>query len=118
LSLAGCWACSIARNLAIDHVRSAQARFSTRLRPIEQIDHLSMVAASEPESVIDRSRAVSTAFASLSFNEKRVLELAYFEGFSQTEIAERLKEPLGTVKSWTRSALSRLRKVIQEGGTK
>jgi RNA polymerase sigma-70 factor (ECF subfamily) len=77
-----------------------------------------MVAASEPESVIDRSRAVSTAFASLSFNEKRVLELAYFEGFSQTEIAERLKEPLGTVKSWTRSALSRMRKVIQEGGTK
>lgn len=115
----GAWLLSIARNLAIDHVRSAQSRFSARLRPIDQINHFSMAAAaSEPESVIDRSRAVSTAFANLSFNEKRVLELAYFEGFSQTEIAERLKEPLGTVKSWTRSALSRMRKVIQEGGAK
>ena len=115
----GVWLLSIARNMAIDHVRSAQARFSMRLRPIDHLDQLSMAAAgSEPESVIDRSRAVSAAFTTLTPNEKRVLELAYFEGFSQTEIADRLKEPLGTVKSWTRSALSRMRKVIQEGGAK
>ncbi len=115
----GVWLLSIARNMAIDHVRSAQARFAMRLRPMEYIDQLALAAhASEPESVIDRGRAVSTAFTSLSFNEKRVLELAYFEGFSQTEIAERLKEPLGTVKSWTRSGLRRMRKVIQEGGAK
>jgi len=115
----GVWLLSIARNMAIDHVRSAQARFSMRLRPIDHLDQLSMAAAgSEPESVIDRSRAVSAAFTTLTPNEKRVLELAYFEGFSQTEIADRLKEPLGTVKSWTRSALGRMRKVIQEGGAK
>ncbi|MGI8961015.1 MAG: sigma-70 family RNA polymerase sigma factor [Bryobacteraceae bacterium] len=115
----GVWLLSIARNMAIDHVRSAQARFAMRLRSMEHIDQLSMAAAvSEPESLIDRSRAVSAAFTNLTLNEKRVLELAYFEGFSQTEIADRLQEPLGTVKSWTRSALSRMRKVIQEGGAK
>ena len=113
----GVWILAIARNMAIDHVRSAQARFSLRLRPIQHIDQLAMAAhASEPETAIDRTRAVNAAFSDLNFNEKRVLELAYFEGFSQTEIAERLKEPLGTVKSWTRSALSRMRRVIQEGG--
>ena len=68
---------------------------------------------SEPESVIDRSRSVTAAFSNLTFNEKRVLEMAYFEGFSQSEIADRLKEPLGTVKSWTRSGLGRMRRAIQ-----
>jgi RNA polymerase sigma-70 factor, ECF subfamily len=115
----GVWLLSIARNMAIDHVRSAQARFATRLRPMEHVEQLSMAAATiEPESVIDRSRAVTTGFANLTSNEKQVLELAYFEGCSQPEIAERLKEPLGTVKSWTRSGLSRMRRVIQEGGAK
>jgi RNA polymerase sigma-70 factor (ECF subfamily) len=113
----GIWILTIARNMAIDHVRSAKVRFAMRLRPIEHIDHLAMAAnTSQPESLLDRSRTVSAAFSNLTSNEKRVLELAYFEGFSQTEIADRLKEPLGTVKSWTRSALGRMRKVIQEGG--
>lgn len=115
----GVWILSIARNMAIDHVRSAQARFTTRLLPIEHIDQLSMKAnPSEPESIIDRSRIVSAALSDLTFNEKRVLELAYFEGFSQSEIAERLKEPLGTVKSWTRSGLGRIRRALQEAGKK
>ncbi len=115
----GVWILSIARNLAIDHVRSAQARFAMRLRPMEHIDQLSMAAnTSQPESLIDRTRTISSGFSNLTSNEKRVLELAYFEGFSQTEIADRLKEPLGTVKSWTRSALSRMRRAIQEGGAK
>ncbi|MGI9070537.1 MAG: sigma-70 family RNA polymerase sigma factor [Bryobacteraceae bacterium] len=115
----GVWILSIARNMAIDHVRSAQARFTTRLLPIEHIDQLSSGAnPSEPESVIDRSRILSAALSDLTFNEKRVLELAYFEGFSQSEIAERLKEPLGTVKSRARSGLGRIRRAIQEGGKK
>ena len=113
----GVWILSIARNMAIDHVRSATARFALRLRPIEYVDHLATAGnTSQPESLIDRSRTVSAAFNNLSSNEKLVLELAYFEGLSQTEIADRLKEPLGTVKSWTRSALSRMRRAIREGG--
>ena len=64
--------------------------------------------ARQPEAAIDGARTVSAAFSGLSFNQKRVLEMAYFEGFSQSEIAGRLHEPLGTVKSWMRSALGRL----------
>ncbi|MGI8959309.1 MAG: sigma factor-like helix-turn-helix DNA-binding protein [Bryobacteraceae bacterium] len=52
------------------------------------------------------------AFSNLTFNQRRVLELAYFEGYSQSEIAVQLQQPLGTVKSWIRSALSNLRTAI------
>jgi RNA polymerase sigma-70 factor (ECF subfamily) len=110
----GTWLLSIARNMAIDYVRSAQARFNTRLRPIDQTAGSSFsYQTSEPESVIDNARAVREAFADLNDNQRKVLELAYFEGFSQTEIAARLHEPLGTVKSWMRSALSRMRLAIK-----
>ncbi len=109
----GVWILSIARNMAIDHIRSAQARFSLRLRPLEHADQKQFSARSGPESAIDQARVVKEAFSHLSFNQKRVLELAYFEGMSQSEIASSLNEPLGTVKSWMRSALLRLRNTIQ-----
>jgi RNA polymerase sigma-70 factor (ECF subfamily) len=112
----GTWLLSIARNLAIDYVRSAQARFNTRLRPIDQTASPSFsYQTSEPESVIDNARAVREAFADLNDNQRKVLELAYFEGFSQTEIAAKLHEPLGTVKSWMRSALGRMRLAVKRG---
>lgn len=110
----GVWIIAIARHMAIDHVRSAQARFALRLQPLENLDKLRLGGdAAEPESLIDRARAVNTALSNLNSNEKRVLELAYFEGLSQSEIAAQLEEPLGTVKSWMRSALGRLRKIIK-----
>lgn len=55
------------------------------------------------------AHAERVAVASLPPREKQVLELAYFEGYSQSEIANRLHAPLGTVKTWMRSALTRLR---------
>jgi RNA polymerase sigma-70 factor (ECF subfamily) len=45
----------------------------------------------------------------LAPNQRQVLELAYFEGLSQTEMAERMGQPLGTVKTWVRTALKHLR---------
>ena len=45
----------------------------------------------------------------LSENQKRVIQMSFYEGMSQAAIAERLHQPLGTVKGWARSALSRLR---------
>jgi RNA polymerase sigma-70 factor (ECF subfamily) len=115
----GVWILSIARNMAIDHVRSAQARFASRLRPIEHADKAQGERRKhDPESVIDQARTVQNAFAALNGNQKRVLELAYFEGFSQSEIAEHLHEPLGTVKSWMRSALINLRLAIKGGDAK
>ncbi|MBV8866002.1 MAG: sigma-70 family RNA polymerase sigma factor, partial [Acidobacteriaceae bacterium] len=114
----GVWIMSIARNMAIDHVRSAEMRFQTRVRPIEQTDQLSFsYKPKEPESIIDSARAVRQAFSELTPNQRRVLEMAYFEGFSQSEIAAQLQEPLGTVKSWMRSAMGRLRTAVKTGVT-
>ena len=116
----GVWILSIARNMAIDHARSAQARFSAKLRTIEEAEYRSDVnrPPGKPESVIDDVRTVQAAFSYLNQNQKQVLELAYFEGLSQSEIATKLCEPLGTVKSWMRSGLLRMREAIQGGGGK
>lgn len=113
----GVWLLSIARNMAIDHVRSAQSRFGARLRSLDQIEALSF--ASNPTASASRiqdERTIRQAFTALNPDEKRVMELAYFEGFSQSEIAEKLQEPLGTIKSRMRSALARLRAAISGSG--
>ena len=112
------WILSIARNLGIDYVRSAHARFSSRLQPMEQADKADWESRAQPEAVIDQGRTVKAAFETLSLKQRRVLELAYFEGFSQTEIASHLHEPLGTVKSWMRSALHCLRSTASGGDAK
>jgi RNA polymerase sigma-70 factor (ECF subfamily) len=57
----------------------------------------------------DSARRVKSAVEKLSPNQRRVIELAYFEGLSQTEMAERMGQPLGTVKTWVRAALKNLR---------
>lgn len=110
----GVWIISIARNMAIDHMRSAQKRFSARLHPIENAD--AACFARDPnggESRIQDREAIRHAFGALSAQERHAIELAYFDGFSQTEIAAQLQEPLGTVKSRIRSALQRLRAAIK-----
>jgi RNA polymerase sigma-70 factor, ECF subfamily len=112
------WILSIARNLGIDYVRSAQARFSARLQPMEHADRADRKARIEPELVIHRGRTVKAAFETLNLKQRRVLELAYFQGLSQTEIASHLQEPLGTVKSWMRSALHCLRATVSGGDAK
>ena len=111
----GVWVLSIARNMAIDHVRSAQARFATRLRPLDLAERAQFgTGAGGPEKTIDEARTIKAAFSHLSLNQKRVLELAYYEGCSQSEIANRLNARLGTVKRWMRSAFVPLPSAIKE----
>ncbi|HKB46538.1 MAG TPA: sigma-70 family RNA polymerase sigma factor, partial [Ktedonobacterales bacterium] len=63
---------------------------------------------------IDRVRRLKSAFEKLAPHQRQVIEMAYYEGMSQTEMAERLKQPLGTVKTWTRAALKILRDELAE----
>lgn len=117
----GVWIIALARNLALDHLRSPQTRWAARVAAVSQWDLLCYCSASARLSVIENAVSVRVALADLSPVQKRVLELAYFEGCSQTEIALRLQAPLGTVKSWTRSALSHLRLLMtapSSGGKK
>ena len=63
---------------------------------------------------LDRARRLKDAFEKLTPHQKTVVELAYYEGLSQTEMAERMQQPLGTVKTWVRSALKVLREQLTE----
>ncbi len=110
----GSWLLTVARNRAIDHIRSSGARLTRSTFEIEDREHPSLFADAEQEMLTaDQARVIRNALAALNPNEKRVIELAYYEGLSQTEMAEHMAEPLGTVKTWARSALKKLRAQLE-----
>jgi RNA polymerase sigma-70 factor (ECF subfamily) len=57
----------------------------------------------------DHALVIRAAIAKLGENQREVIRLAYYEGLSQTEMADRMGQPLGTVKTWVRTALKHLR---------
>jgi RNA polymerase sigma-70 factor, ECF subfamily len=114
----GVWILAIARNIAIDHLRSADVRAWTRTRQIEETQDSPSLQVAGPESTIHDVTTIRALLPYLSLRQKQVLEMAYFEGLSQSEIAAKLHEPLGSVKSWVRSGLSRLREALQKAGVK
>jgi RNA polymerase sigma-70 factor (ECF subfamily) len=65
----------------------------------------------------DHARVIRKAIAKLSANQQKVIELAYYEGLSQSEMAERMGQPLGTVKTWVRTALRVLREELGQAVT-
>ena len=108
------WLMAVARNRALDHLRLKSERQRRREDQTEElppvIDFPQFEKALDEKRRAERVRAVMD---SLNPQQKKAIELAYFEGLSHTEIAERLKEPLGTVKSWIRNGLLRLKEGLQ-----
>jgi RNA polymerase sigma-70 factor, ECF subfamily len=105
----GPWLMAVARNRAIDYLRSKSGRERNAVE-FEETDHPSLYTDMEHDLLIsDKARRVKAAMEKLQPNQRQVLELAYFEGLSQTEMAERMGQPLGTVKTWVRAALKNLR---------
>lgn len=105
----GPWLLAVARNRSIDYLRSAGGRERSATE-FEETDHPALYTDMESEILTsDAARRVKAAMAKLSPNQRQVIELAYFEGLSQTEMAERMGQPLGTVKTWVRTALKNLR---------
>ena len=108
------WFLRIVRNVAIDHRRTRQSRGRAE-QGFER--HLADegVAPEAPDDLVaksERARRVQAALDELPAEQRRVLEIAYFEGLSHTEIAAREAMPLGTVKSRIRDAVLRLRGVF------
>ena len=109
------WLFTVARNRARDHMRLKREKQRRRedaldLQPLG-------VTAPNPEYIVDRRRSaerVRALMGSLSQQQRQAIELAFFEGMTHSEIAEALQEPLGTVKSWIRTGLLRLRETLEE----
>ena len=108
------WLVALARNRALDALRRKGER---QRRREDQVDELpSVAAAPQYEREIDQKRRIErvrSLMGELNPRQKMAIELAYFEGLSHTEIALALKEPLGTVKSWIRTGLMRLKEELQ-----
>jgi RNA polymerase sigma-70 factor, ECF subfamily len=109
----GPWVLTVARNQALDYVRSLEGRSSKRAVSMDDTEPPVAMNASE-ERILDgiQLKKVRAAMAKLNENHRQVIELAYFEGLSQTEMAERISQPLGTIKTWTRMALKLLREEL------
>lgn len=109
------WILTRARSRAIDRVRSIRRRGATFVAPLDEA-----TAAAPEEGRVDAAeqasdrRRVASALDRLPDAQREVIELAYFGGLTQTEIADRLKQPLGTVKTRIRLGLERLREAIRE----
>ena len=114
-SVAG-WLATITRSRALDLVR-ARGR---RTRAIERASHTDSdgfaspmgAAADQPDRRVERGEArrlVARSLGELPEPQRRVIELAYFGGLSQSEIAAELQEPLGTVKTRMRAGMEKLR---------
>jgi RNA polymerase sigma-70 factor (ECF subfamily) len=114
----GAWLLMMARSRAIDKLRSVRARPGSRgTDDATAIDGMPAALRDAPSAIIDaeNARLVRRALADLPLLQRLVIELAYYEGLTQREIADRLEQPLGTIKSRLRLGLLRLRDALAEG---
>jgi RNA polymerase sigma-70 factor (ECF subfamily) len=107
------WLVMRAKTRAIDRLRSIRRRDRTFVAPVdESVAQRREDPAPNPAVVAEDRGLIQTALAQLPEPQRRVIELAFFEGLTHSEIATRLGEPLGTVKTRARLGLDRLRGVL------
>ncbi len=117
------WLTHIARNKAIDSLRRAQAQ--PRLETVHpenddddrpDLDQRMADEGPGPAELLERAsdaRQLSHCMQALSAQQRQSVALAFFDGLSHAEVAEQLREPLGTVKSWVRRALMTLKTCLE-----
>jgi RNA polymerase sigma-70 factor (ECF subfamily) len=107
------WLIAIARNRAIDRLRaSARAR---RMQPIDEALEVSDAAPDALEQVEsgERQRRLADCLAELEPRHAGAIRSAFLDGLTYEELAERMEVPLGTMKSWIRRSLTRLRACLE-----
>lgn len=116
------WLTHIARNRAIDSLRRAQTQPRTESLTVDEDDDRpdphEALASSDPGPLdllgqaCDR-RQLTRCMENLSAAQRQSVALAFYDGLSHAEVAEQLREPLGTVKSWVRRALQTLKGCLE-----
>lgn len=105
------WLVTLARSRSIDRLRSLGAR--DRLAIGVAHESSEEVGDAVTDAILaERSKIVRAALQTLPQEQREVLELAYFQGFTQSEIAKQLDTPLGTVKTRMRSGMTRMREML------
>jgi RNA polymerase sigma-70 factor (ECF subfamily) len=109
------WAMTLTRNKAIDRLRSAQRRYRLQNQVEKETKVTNQIAlkdSSEEVEILEKSRLIRAAVLELSKEQREAIELAFFSGLTQNEIAQELNQPLGTVKARIRRGMLRLKEMI------
>jgi RNA polymerase sigma-70 factor, ECF subfamily len=104
---------TMTRSRSIDKLRARSTKFRFIQRWQGVVKNETAVTPLEQASMGERSQLVKSALCELPESERLILEIAYYEGLSQAEIAKRLNIPLGTVKTRSRQGLLKLRQALQ-----
>jgi RNA polymerase sigma-70 factor, ECF subfamily len=104
------WIINIARSRAIDKIRSIRRMGRSFVLAPERAQLREPLGSWTAESEVPMT--MNSALANLPETQRKVLELAYLDGMTQTEIAEQLAEPLGTIKARMRAGIQRLREIV------
>jgi RNA polymerase sigma-70 factor, ECF subfamily len=114
------WLVRVARNCAIDRVRAQRVRAAV---DASGIDFAAVEAAAPaigiqtPEAAVlmaERRRTLTDALAGLPAEQRRLIEAAFFEGYSHSELAQRFGLPLGTVKTRIRAGMIAMRQRLEQ----
>jgi RNA polymerase sigma factor (sigma-70 family) len=109
------WILTLVHRRAVDVVRREERRRAAPLEGNEEPDAYGLATDEEIE-LTDRRRLVQQALRQLPDEQREALELAYYGGLTQSELAERLSVPLGTIKSRMFTGLGRLRDILADAG--
>lgn len=113
------WMTTIVRNKALDLLRVGGNGFDTSLEPFdsEVVEALRDPAATPIEALaISReAKALAVCMSALEGMHRQVLGLAFFQDLSHSEVASRMTLPIGTVKTWIRRSLERLKTCLEKG---
>ena len=109
------WVVAQLRNRAIDRIRSRSRRGELLEAHAPDLVPAASAGISSADQceISERSREVRSAMDQLSDDQRQVLRLAFFEGLTQAEIAEKLEEPLGTIKARAYRGMARLRQLLR-----
>lgn len=105
------WLITVTRSRAIDKIRSDTKRRTTN-EPLLTDTEDNNPLPDESTLVREKRDRIERALSELSPKQRESIELAYFKGLSQSEISKQMNEPLGTVKSWMRSGMLKLKEIL------